>query len=242
MCRALVGSASFVASASSDVLRWQDIAVAGRRISAREAASWRTEHDVWLDHATVVEADLEWLEPATSVTAWAVRAPHRFWSRLPNLVRLDLRGGSAEDTDLLHGCTSLQWLSVNQIRGVSDLAALKGLTALRFLSLYGLPRVDEIPSLAQLKRLQYAEVGSMKGLRGLTGLLDAPSLKELTLSRTVRLGPEDPESIAEHPTIRAFDWFAEDVPISTWQPVVERVNKPRPTVHSQTWPLPDVHP
>ena len=221
------------------VLLGEDVPVAGRRTSAREAASWRTEQDVWLDHVTLVEADVEWLEPATSVTAWAVRTPHRFWSRLPNLVRLDLRGGSGEDLDLLDGCTSLQWLSINQIRGVSDLAALEGLTALRFLSLYGLPRVGEIPSLAQLKRLQYTEVGSMKGLRGLTGLLDAPNLEELTLIRAVRLGPGDADAIAEHPSIRAFSWFAEDVPISTREPVVERVSKPRPTVNIQTWPLPD---
>lgn len=172
------------------------------------------------------------------MTAWAVRTPERFWSRLPGLVRLDVRGGSGTSIGNIEGCDGLQWLAVNQVRGVTDLEALAQLTRLRFVLLYGLPRVEAIPSLASLVELQYAGVGSMAGLRGLTGLLDAPNIEELTLVRRIGLSPGDPEAIADHPTLRAFSWFAEDVPDKIWVPVVDRIGKPTPKVNNQTWPLP----
>lgn len=67
----------------------------------------------------------------------------------------------------------------------------------------------------------------MKGLSGLGPLLEAPCLEELLLIRAVALSGADPEGIAAHPTIRAFEWFAEDVPVKTWVPVVDRVRRPK---------------
>lgn len=177
--------------------------------------------------------------PATQVKAWAVKAPAGFWSRLPNLEYLDIRGGTGRDADAARGCDRLRWLAINQVRGVESVDALVDLTSLEFLSLYGLPRVESIPSLAGLERLRFAEVGSMKGLATIAGLLDAPNLQELTLVRAVGLGPQDVSLIAAHPTVRAFDWFAEDVPDRIWVPVMRQVGKGKPTVGIDTWPLPD---
>lgn len=191
-----------------------------------------------LDHVAVIEDDLSWLGRATHVTAWAVKTPDEFWSRLPHLERLDIRGGSGADADVVRGCARLRWLQINQVRGVESLDSLLDLTCLEFLSLYGLPRVRSIPSLSPLGRLRFAQVGSMKGLASIAGLLDAPNLQELTLIRAVGLGVADPQRIAQHPTVRAFDWFAEDVPDRTWVPVVKEVGKTKPTVHVDTWPLP----
>ncbi len=205
---------------------------------AADAGRWRSDTDVWLDHVTLTDADLGWLGAATSVTAWAVRTPVDFWARLPLLERLDVRGGTASTVDFVRNCMTLRWLQINQVRGVEDLDALVTLDCLEFLSLYGLPRVAEIPSLSRLARLRFAQVGSMKGLLGVGGLLDAPHLEQLTLIRAVGLDPGDGERIAAHPSIGAFDWFSEDVPLKTWVPVVERVAKPKPTVNVQTWPLP----
>jgi len=67
----------------------------------------------------------------------------------------------------------------------------------------------------------------MKGLSGLGPLLEAPRLEELLLMGPVALSSTDPEAIAAHPTIRAFEWFAEDVPDKTWIPVVDRVGRPK---------------
>ena len=53
--------------------------------------------------------------------------------------------------------------------------------------------------------------------------LNAPGLKELLLSKKIRLGPRDVGQILAHPTLSQFDWFAEDVPIKTFAPVLERI-------------------
>lgn len=108
-----------------------------------------------------------------------------------------------------------------------DTSALGGQASLRLLSLYGLPEVRSLPSLAGLVHLKRLEIGSMKGLSGLGPLLDAPRLQELLLIREVALSSTDPAAIAAHPTIRAFEWFAEDVPDKTWVPVVDQVRRPK---------------
>ena len=158
-----------------------------------------------------------------------------FWARLE---RLDLRGGSGTSTDVVLGCDRLRWLSINQVRGLTDLGAVTTLGRLEYLSVYGLPQVSELPSLAGLGSLRFLSVGSMKGLRGLTGFLDAPVVEELELVRKVGLEPGGADRIATHPTLRAFRWYAEDVPLHVWTPVVERVGKPATTVDRLTWPLP----
>lgn len=206
--------------------------------SARDRARWTSDKAVRVDHVALTDADLEWLSPAHSVTAWAVRVQGSLWSKLPMLERLDIRGGSGTSADQVAGCASLRWLQINQVRGLSDLKAISGLNQLEFLSLYGLPQVRELPSLAPLTRLRFVWVGSMKGLQGLGGVLDAPNLEQLTLARRVALDSFDADRIADHQSIRAFTWFAEDVPDKVWVPVVERIAKPPTTVDWLTWPLP----
>lgn len=155
---------------------------------------------------------------------------------LPNLTRLDLRGGSAASLSTVEGCEGLTYLRVNQVRGLKDLAALPGLRSLHMLSLYGLPKVQTIPSLAPLTHLARVEVGSMKGLTGLTGLHDAPSLSELLLIRAVSVSDGDAARLAEHPALKRFDWFGEDVPVRQWRPFVETVGKPAAkAVHAHEW-------
>jgi hypothetical protein len=198
--------------------------------TARTAAKWRSDDEVWLDHVTLVEADLEWLAPVRMLTMWAVKMPPGFLARLPQLGFVDYRGGSGSDLSFLDGCTDLRGLVVNQVRGVDDLSGLTRLVCLQQLDLYGLPRVREIPSLGAHRHLRRAWMGSMKGLVGLTGLLDAPGLEELHLSRAVGLAPDDADRISTHPTITKFGWFAEDVPVATWKPVCDRITKPSPSL------------
>ena len=55
------------------------------------------------------------------------------------------------------------------------------------------------------------------------GLIDAPNLQELLLSRKVPLSDADVDAISNAHSLRGFDWFGEDVPVRAWKPVVERV-------------------
>ena len=198
--------------------------------TAQSAAKWRSHYEVWLDHAALVADDLEWLAPVRMLTLWAVKTPAGLLAQMPNLAFLDFRGGSGSDLGFVDGCSDLRGLVVNQVRGLHDLSGLTRLSALQQLDLYGLPRVVTIPSLAAHPRLRRAWVGSMKSLVGLTGLLDAPGLAELHLSRAVGLAPDDADRIAMHPAITHFDWFAEDVPVRIWKPVCDRIAKPKPAL------------
>ena len=195
---------------------------------AAEVAKWRSPHDVWIDHATLRDSDAEWLQDVRRLTLWAVPQPAGLISRLPNLELLDIRGGSGHDIDIVGGCTALRVLVVNQIRGMRDLHAIESLTSLELLSLYGLPQVQELPSATTLSGLVRLELGSMKGLSSIQPLVSAPALEELQLQRMVQLSDDDVAAIAHHPTLQRFGWFAEDVPVRVWQPVVAAVALPAP--------------
>ena len=190
---------------------------------------WRDGGALWLDHEGLTESDLEWLTPVRRLTAWAVRFPPGLLAQLPNLELLELRGGSGTDLNHVRGCGNLRALVVNQVRGLTDVSAIASLPALQLLSLYGLPRLEQLPSAADQSTLTRAELGSMKGLNGLGPLLEAPNLRELLLIRAIRLIDTDPAAIRDHPTLERFDWFAEDVPIKTWVPVLDTVGKPKAT-------------
>lgn len=207
-----------------------------KRARAREVASPRGPGAFWIDHAEVVEDDYEWLQKAERLTLWNVHVPFGFFARLPSLWWLDVRGGSAADLSVVRGVKHLQYLAVNQVRGLHDLAILPEFLSLRFLMLYGLPQVTTLPSLAPLRNLERAEIGQMRGLRSLAGLLDAPELRELQFLRKLSVNSDDVQRIIKHPTIEQFDWFAEDVPDHVCVPVIESIHlPPPPVVHPGEW-------
>ncbi|WP_456789525.1 hypothetical protein [Cellulomonas sp. P5_C5] len=193
---------------------------------AQDQADWRSADELWLDHATLRPADATWLEPVRSLTLWAVKVPDGLLASLPNLEYLDLRGGTGVSVAPAEGCRRLRYLQVNQVRGVTDLAVVPTLTSLELLSLYGLPRVETLPSFAPLGRLRRVELGSLKGLTGLTGLHDAPVLEEILLHKAVGFAPDDAARLARHPTLGAFEWVAEDVPVGVSRPFRETVARP----------------
>jgi hypothetical protein len=96
--------------------------------------------------------------------------------------------------------------------------------------------VAVLPSLARLRTLARLELGSLKGLESIAPALDAPALAELCLIRAVSMDPDDPRRIRDATQIKAFDWYAEDVPNRVWEPVVCLVDKPRaPAVNPSDW-------
>jgi hypothetical protein len=210
--------------------------VSTRLRPALSVADWLAPDHLWLDHAAITSEDLGWLSPVRRLTMWAVKLPPRFLARLPLLDWVDVRGGSGKGLDFLVGCTRLRYLAINQVRGVDDLSELAALTNLELLSLYGLPQVKVIPSLARLQSLSRAHIGSMKGLSGLTGLLDAPHLAELQLLRAVSLAADDPARLRDLPSLTHFEWFAEDVPDKVWVPVRQLIDKPQTEpMHPEEW-------
>jgi hypothetical protein len=193
---------------------------------ARDLARGRGSAEVWVDHAVIEPDDVDWLTPVRKLTLWAVDLPPGFLGSLPNLEWLDVRGGSGASADFVIGCDRLRYLQINQVRGLSDASAIGDLVTLELLSLYGLPKVTDLPSLARLRALARLELGSLKGLQSIAPALDAPALEELYLSRAVSMDADDPLCIRDASQIKAFSWFAEDVPDQVWESVVRVVDKP----------------
>jgi hypothetical protein len=200
--------------------------VAGRQKPAREAAQDRGKGEFWIDHAVVTESDAVWLARAERLTLWNVRVPAGMLARLPRLWWLDLRGGTGKDLSVAAGCKKLRYLQVNQVRGLGDLGLLTSFRTLEYLSLYGLAQVRKVPSLRALRKLARLEIGQLKALQALGGLLDAPNLEELLIMKRVGITDQDVVRIDRHRALERFLWFAEDVPVSISSRVIERIRLP----------------
>ena len=204
----------------------KDCAMSKKLAPARTVARPRNNNGFWLDHAKIVEEDFAWLASVERLILWNVQVPSGFLARLNKLWWLDIRGGSASDLNVARGATKLQYLAVNQVRGMRDLSAISEMLSLRYVDFYGLTRVATLPSFAAHEELKHASVGQMQGLQSLRGLLQAPKLEELQLNKKINVNAEDVAQIANHPTIKQFGWFAEDVPYKVWAPVIEKIGLP----------------
>jgi hypothetical protein len=210
--------------------------MAKKRPPTIEACKRRNSRVLFLDHEDLLDDDIEWLAATERLTLWNVRVPPGLLARLDKLWWLDIRGGSAIDLTVAKGADKLQYLAVNQVRGMCDLSLVAGITTLRYLDLYGLPKVTELPSCAALANLEHARIGQMRGLISLHGLLQAPNLRELELAKKISVTESDVNEIISHPAIEKFCWFAEDVPDKVWVPVVEKIALPAVDhLHPQEW-------
>ena len=191
---------------------------------------------LWIDHATLVDGDLQRFEGVRRLTAWNVKFPPGFLARIPGLWWLDLRGGSASDITVIDGLEGLRGLSVNQVRGLADLGAIERLGRLEFLDLYGLSRVESLPRLEQLLSLRRIQLGQLRSLRDWRPLAAAPALEELLFVN--KLYPDDGivAALAAHPTLRTFGWFAPDEPDRVVASVVKRIDRlPVRMMDSEDW-------
>jgi hypothetical protein len=215
--------------------------MAKKRPPTIEACKGRTNRVVRLDHVELLDEDIEWLAATERLTLWNVKFPAGLLARLEKLWWLDLRGGSGTDLALAKGANKLQYLGVNQVRGMCDLGLVSEMTALRYLDLYGLSKVTELPSCARLKKLEHARLGQLRGLLSLHGVLQASHLRELELVRKINVNESDIEEIINHPAIEAFRWCAEDVPVKVWVPIVKKIGLPElEPMHPEEWfQLPD---
>lgn len=194
----------------------------GRHRNAAAVADWRSADRLFLETARVGLGDVEWMVPVRSLTLLNVAVDNETLAALPNLEFLDIRGGSGEDLERIRDLQTLRCLVINQVRGVTDVSAVGSLPALQYLELYGLPRVTELPSLGSLSALTRVDIGSMKGLESIAGIIEAPGLRELLFVRRLGFTESDLARLLEHPTLEAFGWLWEDVPDRVAVPVVER--------------------
>jgi hypothetical protein len=188
----------------------------------------RGDGEFWIDHWTLTDPEVAGLKSARHLTLWNVKVPKDFYQRVPALRSLDLRGGSAPNIDSVADAKQLVHLTVNQVRGVTDVDAIVGLKELETLVLYGLPQLERLPSLAPLKRLRMLQLGSMRRFRDLAPVAEAPALEDLRFVRKMGVDAGSMTPLIGHPTLKVFDWFWEDVPASKALPVLDVLGLPKP--------------
>lgn len=210
--------------------------MAKKRPATIEACKQRSNRVLRLNHVELMDEDIEWLSKTERLTLWNVKVPAGLLARIETLWWLDIRGGSATDLAVANGAKKLQYLAVNQVRGMCDLSLVAEMVSLRYLDLYGLPKVAELPSCARLVSLEHARIGQLRGLVSLHGLLEAPNLRELELVRKINVSENDVNEIVSHPAVEAFGWFAQDVPDKVWVPVLEKIALPAVRyMHPEEW-------
>jgi hypothetical protein len=189
---------------------------------ARELSKVQPRGDggYWIDHQTLTASDVERIHDARHLTLWNVRLPPGSFEAMPALELLDVRGGTMPDLAQIATARQLRGLVVNQVRGLTDLEDIGGLVGLEILSLYGLAHIERLPSFARLVKLRRVEIGQMRSLTDLSGLVTAPALQELLLVRRIPIDADAVRPFLGHPTLKAFDWFWEDVPSSRAGPVL----------------------
>jgi hypothetical protein len=190
------------------------------RIKSRGPASY------WVDHQTLTDRDLDILIGARHLTLWNVKLPPGFLEELPQLELLDIRGGTSSNLTSIAPLVSLRGLVINQVRGLGALDEISDLVGLEILSLYGLAHIRRLPSFDRSTLLRRVEVGQMRSLVDISSLAGAPALEELYLVRKLPLDAESVRPLRGHPTLRAFDWYFEDVPWSRVEPVLQALPTP----------------
>jgi hypothetical protein len=196
----------------------------------------RSNKNLALSGVELLDEDHTWLAATERLALTSVKLPAGLLARMEKLWWLDIRGGSGTDLEFARGATKLQYLSVNQIRGLQDLSLICEMRSLRYIQLYGLPKVTELPSFSSLVNLEHASLGQMQGLHSLHGLLEAPRLRELQLVRKINVNATDVDEIINHPAIKQFGWFWEDVPVKVAMPVLEKIKLPPvPYLSAEDW-------
>lgn len=191
--------------------------------------SWdeRTDGSMFVSHWAMKDADVAKLAAVRDLTLWNVKFPGGFrFTDLAELEWLDIRGGSRGELSYLEGHRTLQGLSVSHVRGLDDLSTLSGLLGLRILALYALAKVERLPDLTSLVRLERLELGQLRRLTGWSALTTPPQLRELVFHNLLHPDLSVIEKLASHPTLRAFSWWAPDVPQGIQAAVHERLALP----------------
>lgn len=195
---------------------------------AKQAARTLSANGVSIDRSILVEGDLEWLADVERLVLWNVRVPPGFLGRLDRLWWVGWGGGSkGQGIEQLQDCKRLRYLSLSWIRGVHDLSFLTEIRTLEMLTLSCLATLEGLPSLGNLTSLRRIEIAQMKRLASIGPAIEAPNLEELLLIKLVKVTAEDVKTIQLHPSLRSFDWLAEDVPDKSWVPVRHAISLPR---------------
>lgn len=135
---------------------------------------------------------LSGLRELEDVTLRSVTVPNLGFLRpLERLWSLDLKLGGIKNLSAISGMGSVKYLELWQILGLEDVGVVGQLPGLQHLFLQSLRRVTALPDLRAARSLRRVTLETMRGLRDLAPLEQAPALEELLVWDSSPLAPDD---------------------------------------------------
>ena len=122
---------------------------------------------------------------------------------LKNLWSLDIKLGGSKDLRLLPQVGKLKYLELWMIKGLQDINVIGEVVTLQNLFLQALKNVTALPSFRNLRSLRRVTLDTMKGIKDLSPVADAPVLEELLVVAASQLKPEDFKPFVGHPTLKS---------------------------------------
>jgi len=160
---------------------------------------------------TLSHDDLDRLRKIRYLTLLDTRVPEGFFSALPQLELLDLRGSkSTGGVAQIGELSGLRGLAIRHARGQIDLGVLGKLKALEFLDLYALAGLTSLPDMSELTRLRRVNLGQLIRLIDWTALTGVPALESLELNNKLTPDLEVLARLAKRSTFESFMWSAPD--------------------------------
>ena len=121
---------------------------------------------------------------------------------LENMWSLDIKLGGTKNLAAIEGMTQLKYLELWQIMGFSDISLVSTLTGLQYLFLQSLSKVTSLPEFRNLAKLRRISLETMKGLKDVSTLRDAPVLTDYLHVAANNLQPDDYKPLLENKSVK----------------------------------------
>jgi len=149
-----------------------------------------------------------------------------YLKNLEHLWSVDIKLGSIKDLSSLTTLPSLKYLELWQIRDLSDLSFISELGSLQNLFIQSLKHITKLPDFSNNKKLIRIYLENLKGLKDLSTLKNAPSLKELIYVSADNQEPENLIPVLENPTVeKVFCRFGNDKKNNRFDELAKQYNK-----------------
>ena len=175
-----------------------------RRFSLSPLARFEELTDLALDGHRKDLAVIGDLRALGFLTLRSITLPDlKLLSPLRKLRGLALRLGGTNQIDGLRDITSLRYLELWRVRGMTDLSAVAALPELRYLFLQDLKQVPSLPSFGPLGNLRRCDIDSLQSLIDLASIAQAPALEELMLANMKHITVDGLSCFRDHPSLKA---------------------------------------
>lgn len=144
---------------------------------------------------------------------------------LKSLEQLRILLGGTTNLAMIPDLENLKYLELWLIRKLTDLDFISEATSLQQLALQALRNVERLPSFKRLGELRRIRLNTMKGLKDISSLAEAPILEDFVFISAQNFQPEDFKILIDHPTLkRATVGFGSDKRNNKFRKMMDAAN------------------